>query len=316
MGGSGLSAPFWGVCVHCWAVALLRAAVGTQECTQIGENKTFGWFSYGLCTLSSRWAHRAGVRRSEQPLSPLCDDRDGHAALRGAPAPPVPCHVAAGEVGGSMLALELAVPVRASENAAALIPGRLRGAMARPERLRRAVGRGRGGRPLPRRTRQDEGARAGAVRGTRPMLTAAGRTSGRHGRRSRASQAARAKRSARSVRMAAVLVPVLGFDKHCAARLPTCRCAPSPPQGRQPPSPRDASCPASRRGCAPAGMPGDRDPGSTPPMMAVCAARRPRKSGAAGHARPSPAPREAAPPPQRPNSSRPTRRRRASSAGS
>ena len=157
MGGSGLSAPFWGVCVHCWAVALLRAAVGTQECTQIGENKTFGWFSYGLCTLSSRWAHRAGVRRSEQPLSPLCDDRDGHAALRGAPAPPVPCHVAAGEVGGSVFALELAVPVRVSENAATLIPGRLRGAMARPERLRRAVGRGRGGRPLPRRTRQDEG---------------------------------------------------------------------------------------------------------------------------------------------------------------
>ena len=38
MGGSGLSAPDWGVCVHCWAVALLRAAVGTQECTQIGGN--------------------------------------------------------------------------------------------------------------------------------------------------------------------------------------------------------------------------------------------------------------------------------------
>ena len=34
-----------------------------------------------------------------------------------------------------MLALELAAPVRASENAATLIPGRLRGAMARPERL-------------------------------------------------------------------------------------------------------------------------------------------------------------------------------------
>ena len=113
--------------------------------------------------------------------------------------------------------------------------------------------------------RQDEEARAGAVRSTRPMLAAAGRTSDRYGRRSRASQAARAKRSARSVRMAAVLVPVFGFDKHCAARLPTCRCAPSPPQGRQPPSPRGASCPASRRGCAPAGMPGGRDPASPVP---------------------------------------------------
>ena len=104
-----------------------------------------------------------GVR--EVPPPPLGNDRDGHAALQGAPAPPVPCHVAAGEVRGSMFALELAVPVRASENAATLIPGRLRGAMARPERLRRAVGRGRGGRPLPRRARQDEGARAGAVHG-------------------------------------------------------------------------------------------------------------------------------------------------------
>ena len=98
--------------------------------------------------------------------------------------------------------------------------------------------------------------------GTRPMLAAAGHTSDRHGRRSRALQATRAKRS---VRMAAVLVPVLGFDKHCAARLPTCRCAPSPPQGRQPPSPRGAPCPASRRGCAPAGMPGGRDPASPVP---------------------------------------------------
>ena len=245
-----------------------------------------------------------GVR--EVPPPPLGGGRDGHAALRGAPAPPVPCHVAAGEVGGSMLALELAVPVRASENAAALIPGRLRGAMARPERLRRAVGRGRGGRPLPRRTRQDEG---GSPR-------ARGRCSRRPGAPRTGTDAARAKRSVRSVRMAAVLVPVPWFDKHCAARLPTCRCAPSPPQGRQPPSPRGAPCPANQRGCAPAGMPGGQDPGSTPPMMAVCAARRARKSGAAGHARPSPTPREAAPPPQRPNSSRPTRRRRASSAGS
>ena len=38
MGGSGLSAPFWSVCVHCWTVALLWTDVGTQECTQIGGN--------------------------------------------------------------------------------------------------------------------------------------------------------------------------------------------------------------------------------------------------------------------------------------
>ena len=42
---------------------------------------------------------------------------------------------------------------------------RLRGAMARSECLRRAVGRGRGGRLPRRRARQDEGARAGAVHG-------------------------------------------------------------------------------------------------------------------------------------------------------
>ena len=68
-----------------------------------------------------------------------------------------------------MFALELAVPVRVSENAAALIPGRLHGAMARPERLRRAVGWGRGGRPLPRRARQDEEART-------PLARLAGRS--------------------------------------------------------------------------------------------------------------------------------------------
>ena len=38
MGGSGLSAPFWGICVHCWAAAPLRTGAGTQECTQIGQN--------------------------------------------------------------------------------------------------------------------------------------------------------------------------------------------------------------------------------------------------------------------------------------
>ena len=42
---------------------------------------------------------------------------------------------------------------------------RLRGAMARSECLRRAVGRGRGGRLPRRRARQDEEARAGAVHG-------------------------------------------------------------------------------------------------------------------------------------------------------
>ena len=59
----------------------------------------------------------------------------------------------------------LAAQVGVSENTATLVPGRLRGAMARPECLRRAVGRGRGGRLLRRRARQDEEARAGAVHG-------------------------------------------------------------------------------------------------------------------------------------------------------
>ena len=122
----------------------------------------------------------------EVPPPPLGGGRDGHAAPRGAPAPPVPCHVAAGEVGGSVSVPGLAAQVGVSESTATLVPGRLRGAMARPGCLRRAVGRGRGGRLPRRRARQDEGARAGAVhghaadaRGTRPMLAAAGRTSGR-----------------------------------------------------------------------------------------------------------------------------------------
>ena len=59
----------------------------------------------------------------------------------------------------------LAAQVGVSENTATLVPGRLRGAMARSERLRRAVGRGRGGRLPRRRARQDEEARAGAVHG-------------------------------------------------------------------------------------------------------------------------------------------------------
>ena len=57
----------------------------------------------------------------------------------------------------------LAAQVGVSENTATLVPGRLRGAMARSECLRRAVGRGRGGRLPRRRARQDEEARAGAV---------------------------------------------------------------------------------------------------------------------------------------------------------
>ena len=48
MGGSGLSAPFWGVCIHCWAVALLWTDVGTQECTQIGQNGLSAPF-WGVC---------------------------------------------------------------------------------------------------------------------------------------------------------------------------------------------------------------------------------------------------------------------------
>ena len=57
-------------------------------------------------------------------------------------------------------ALELAAQVGVSENTATFMPGRLRGAMARSGCLRRAVGRGRGGRLLRRRARQDEEARA------------------------------------------------------------------------------------------------------------------------------------------------------------
>ena len=66
---------------------------------------------------------------------------------------------------GGVSAPGLAAQVGVSENTATLVPGRLRGAMARPECLRRAVGRGRGGRLLRRRARQDEEARAGAVHG-------------------------------------------------------------------------------------------------------------------------------------------------------
>ena len=80
IGGNGPSGPFWVICVHCWAVclgcgwpwdrnsvhkwedrasprrfgafvytvALLRAAVGTQECTQIGGNGLSVPF-WGIC---------------------------------------------------------------------------------------------------------------------------------------------------------------------------------------------------------------------------------------------------------------------------
>ena len=75
----------------------------------------------------------------EVPPPPLGGGRDGHAAPRGAPAPPVPCHVAAGEVEGGVSAPGLAAQVGVSENTATLVPGRLRGAMARSECLRRAV---------------------------------------------------------------------------------------------------------------------------------------------------------------------------------
>ena len=40
--------PFWGICVHCWAVALLWTAVGTQQCTQIGQNGPSVSF-WGIC---------------------------------------------------------------------------------------------------------------------------------------------------------------------------------------------------------------------------------------------------------------------------
>ena len=48
IGQNGLSAPFWSVCVHCWAVALLWTDVGTQECTQIGQKGLSAPF-WGIC---------------------------------------------------------------------------------------------------------------------------------------------------------------------------------------------------------------------------------------------------------------------------
>ena len=48
IGGNGLSVPFWGICVHCCAVALLWTTVGTQECTQIGGNGLSVPF-WGVC---------------------------------------------------------------------------------------------------------------------------------------------------------------------------------------------------------------------------------------------------------------------------
>ena len=118
-----------------------------------------------------------GVREVLPP--PLCDDRDGLAALRGAPAPPVPCNVAAGEVGGSVSALELAVPVRVSENLS------YRGACAAPWRGRSVSDVLSGGVEaddsfLAARDRTRGHGQALST-GTRPMLAAAGHTSDRHG---------------------------------------------------------------------------------------------------------------------------------------
>ena len=92
MGGSGLSAPFWGVCVHCWAVALLRTGAGTQECTQIGENGLSEPF-WGVCVHCwavglgcgwpwdrnsvHKWEDRASPRRFEAFVYTVapCEDR-------------------------------------------------------------------------------------------------------------------------------------------------------------------------------------------------------------------------------------------------
>jgi len=38
IGENGLSTPFWGICVHCCAAGSHERTVGTQQCTQIGEN--------------------------------------------------------------------------------------------------------------------------------------------------------------------------------------------------------------------------------------------------------------------------------------
>ena len=49
IGQNGPSAPFWGICVHCWAVALDVDRRGdSQECTQIGGNGLSAPF-WGIC---------------------------------------------------------------------------------------------------------------------------------------------------------------------------------------------------------------------------------------------------------------------------
>ena len=74
--GNGLSGPFWGVCVHCWAVAPLRTGAGTQECTQIAENGLSAPF-WGVCVhcwtvgLGCGWPwDRNSVHKWEDRASP------------------------------------------------------------------------------------------------------------------------------------------------------------------------------------------------------------------------------------------------------
>gem|GEM_PF-2488968 len=68
--------PDWGICVHCWAVALLRTGAGTQECTQICGNDPSEPF-WGVCVhcwavgLGCEWPwDRNSVHKWEDRASP------------------------------------------------------------------------------------------------------------------------------------------------------------------------------------------------------------------------------------------------------
>ena len=76
IGQNGLSASFWGIRVHCWAVAPLRTGAGTQECTQIAENGLSAPF-WGVCVhcwtvgLGCGWPwDRNSVHKWEDRASP------------------------------------------------------------------------------------------------------------------------------------------------------------------------------------------------------------------------------------------------------
>ena len=72
-------------------------AMGPREAADGGSGGLRDGSVRGAGALRARRAQPHLAAR-EVPPPPLGGGRDGHAAPRGAPAPPVPCHVAAGEV--------------------------------------------------------------------------------------------------------------------------------------------------------------------------------------------------------------------------